>query len=408
MNNSTLLNCLVTLFSDTTSEYTDVLLQEDKPMMIFTPAGWTDMGIKSDSVAIRSFAMDLLHCKDEDALVDRLATGGACNMACTIERTHVRVDISLVSDQGMSHATMVGDPSMSVQRPVIEMVIRRHRAVQPLENLHFPQHLTEQLAYRNGLILVTGPSGAGKTSSCNSMLGWINTNTNSHIITIQDPIEGYQENINSVFSNKEVGRDVPSFEVAVYNALRQKPDVIFISELRDAETCRQALLAAQSALVIATTHAPNMEDGLTRLLNFFPKEELQYCRMLKSSLRCVISQALLPVDQRNKWAMFYEYVQGNNMILQESLSSGGDFSGLRNAMADRAVRDTQRATGALDSRLLGLVPMNGALARAIESKSVVKEDAYRASPDERNLTDVLTRLTDMASANVPIQKTAAA
>lgn len=374
----------------------DILLQEGASIRILTPRGWSDMGMLAQGFEMREAARDLLNCEDDSALFNQLATGGAANIACTVGSAHVRIDISLVSGMELHRPGGVGD-SFGRQSPILELVIRRHRDVKPLSDLAFPKHLVEQLGFRSGLILVTGAAGSGKTSSCASMLGHINENQAAHIITIQDPIEIWMPNKQSVFSNKEIGRDVPSFEVATYNAVRQKPDVIFISELRDSETCKQALIAAQSALVIATTHAPTLEDALTRVANFFTGEEAQCYRMLKSSIRCLIAQALVPIEAGAQWQMFYEYVAGNNEVLQECLSDNNGFIPLRAALSGRALNDASRATGgpATEPKHVGLVPMNGALARALMANAMEKEDAHRASPDRANLSEVHTRLLDV-------------
>lgn len=388
------------LFENSSMPYTDILVQDGQNIRIYNPGGWADLGIPVEREELQQFAQHLTGFKSIEALCASLVEHGACNVGCVVSNTRIRVDVSLMTGAG-GDVRMEGDggniyDSIQVQPPLLELVIRRHGEIIPVDRHRFPPQLLQALKQRSGLILVTGQAGSGKTSTCASLLDWINRETQSHIITIQDPIEHWHENQQSVFSNKEVGKDVPSFSVAAYNALRQRPDVIFISELRDRETCEQALYAAQSSLVIATTHAPCLEEGLERVLNFFPKEEIACYRSLRSSLRCVIAQALLPSDKNQGFTMFYEYVSGSNVVMQECLNNGKGFAPLRKALGTQTtfLTNPQGSDGGTDDikkQMVGLVPMNVALIRAVESDIVELVDARRASPDLQGFTTAHSR-----------------
>src|SRR3989338_3032071 len=146
-----------------------------------------------------------------------------------------------------------------------------------------------------GLILVTGPTGSGKTTTLASMLNFINENRECHIITIEDPIEYYHDHKKAVTTQREVGTDVPSFSEAVVKALRQDPDVILIGEMRDLATMEAAITAAETGhLVFATLHTTGAARTVDRIIDFFPAHQQPQIRaQLASTMIAVISQVLL-------------------------------------------------------------------------------------------------------------------
>jgi twitching motility protein PilT len=155
----------------------------------------------------------------------------------------------------------------------------------------------ERLANENrGLVLVTGATGSGKTTTLAAMLGHINATRQQHIVTIEDPIEVLHEDRGCIINQREVGLDTQSFGQALRRALRQDPDIILIGELRDAETAETALQAAESGhLVFSTLHTVDAAETISRLTEFFPAAKQQQIRsILAGVLRGVISQRLLP------------------------------------------------------------------------------------------------------------------
>ena len=163
-----------------------------------------------------------------------------------------------------------------------------------LSEIGFPDMIKDLLSRPRGLILVTGPTGSGKSTTLASMLDWINTNMEGHIITIEDPIEYYHEHKKSVVTQREVGTDVNSFDGAIRGAMRQDPDVILVGEMRDLETISAALTAAETGhLVLATLHTTGAARTIDRIVDVFPAETKEHIRtQLATSIVAVISQAL--------------------------------------------------------------------------------------------------------------------
>lgn len=164
------------------------------------------------------------------------------------------------------------------------------------EQIGLPKQLIELLSRPRGLILVTGPTGSGKTTSLATMLNYINENFAKHIITAEDPIEFVHPHKKSVVTQREVGQDVPSFSDAVIKALRQDPDVILIGEMRDLATMESAIRAAETGhLVFSTLHTTGAARTVDRIIDVFPAhQQLQVRVQLASTIVAVISQVLIP------------------------------------------------------------------------------------------------------------------
>ena len=176
-----------------------------------------------------------------------------------------------------------------------------------MEQLGLPPVTRELLFKPRGLILVTGPTGSGKSTTLASMLDVINQERNVHIITIEDPIEYYHESQQSIVTQREVGHDVPSFAEAIRRALRQDPDVILVGEMRDLETMQAAITAAETGhLVFATLHTTGAAATVDRIVDAFPMDQQEQVRtQLSVGLQAVISQLLLKrVDTTGRVAAF--------------------------------------------------------------------------------------------------------
>lgn len=183
------------------------------------------------------------------------------------------------------------------QRQVPGLVIRRIVSKIPtLEELRLPHILAELVSERRGIVLVTGMTGSGKSTTLASMLNYRNELEEGHILTIEDPIEYYHEHKKSVITQREVGVDTESYSMALKNALRQRPDVILIGEVRDAEVMEQALTIAETGhLCLATLHTNNAYQAIERIVNFFPEEFHNQVRLnLSMNLKAIVSQRLLP------------------------------------------------------------------------------------------------------------------
>lgn len=167
--------------------------------------------------------------------------------------------------------------------------------VHSLEELNAPATFKTIADNPRGIVLVTGPTGSGKSTTLAAMIDYINVNRAEHILTIEDPIEFVHKSKKSLVNQREVFRDTKSFSAALKSALREDPDVILVGELRDLETIRLALTAAETGhLVFGTLHTTSAAKTIDRVVDVFPGDEKEMVRsMLSESLRAVISQALL-------------------------------------------------------------------------------------------------------------------
>lgn len=163
-----------------------------------------------------------------------------------------------------------------------------------LREIGLPDTVKDMLKRPRGLILVTGPTGSGKSTTLASMVNWINENLEGHIITIEDPIEYYHEHKKCIVTQREVGADTPSFAEAIRGALRQDPDVILVGEMRDLETIEAAISAAETGhLVFGTLHTTGAARTVDRIVDAFPENTKEQIRtQLASSIIAVISQVL--------------------------------------------------------------------------------------------------------------------
>src|SRR4051812_10250604 len=184
------------------------------------------------------------------------------------------------------------------QRGLVSIVMRHIKSRPPtFEELKIESETLIKMAQaKDGILLVCGATGSGKSSTMAAMLNWINQNMDKHIVSIEDPIEYTFSDDKSLFQQREIGLDVPSFELAIKSVLRQNPDIILIGEMRDRETFETAISAAETGhLVFSTMHAATVAQSLTRLFEFFPPEEqIQARRAVAGSLRGFICQKLVP------------------------------------------------------------------------------------------------------------------
>jgi len=189
------------------------------------------------------------------------------------------------------------------QRSYVGAVLRRIETLIPtLEDLRVSKILYEFALIQRGLVIVAGATGAGKSSTLAAMIGYRNKNTKGHIITIEDPIEFVHQHHNCIVTQREVGIDTDSYEIALKNALRQVPDVILIGEIRSRETMEYAVSFAETGhLCLATLHANNANQALDRIINFFPTNaQPQLWIDLSLNLKAIVLQQLIPTINKKE------------------------------------------------------------------------------------------------------------
>ena len=214
------------------------------------------------------------------------------------ERCQRELQESGSADFGFAFGTLARfRVSIFKQRGFISMVLRQipNDKLTP-EQLGLPEAVIKLVLRPRGLVLVTGPTGSGKSTTLASLINFINENHDHHIVTIEDPIEFYHEHIKSTINQREVGVDVPSFSEAIRRALRQDPDCILVGEMRDLETISAAISAAETGhIVFGTLHTNSAQGTVNRLIDAFPGNLQDQIRtQLSTSLLGVVAQTLVP------------------------------------------------------------------------------------------------------------------
>ncbi len=227
------------------------------------------------------------------------------------------------------------------QRGSVAAVIRFiANDIPALASLSLPPVLSDLMLEKRGLVLMVGATGAGKSTTLASMIDHRNTNMSGHILTIEDPIEYLFKNKRSVVNQREVGADTQSIQVALKNALRQAPDVIFIGEIRDRETMTAAIAYSQTGhLCLATMHANNSYQALNRILSFYQVEVRQtMLGDLASALKAIVSQRLLRTIAETRTPAVE--IMMNTKLVAEMIEKG-DFSGILDAMEHSMAEGSQ-------------------------------------------------------------------
>jgi twitching motility protein PilT len=246
-----------------------------------------------------------------------------------------------------------------------------------LREIGLPDKVKELLFRPRGLIVVTGPTGSGKSTTLASMVNYINENREGHIITIEDPIEYYHDHKRSIVTQREIGVDVPSFSEAIRRALRQDPDVILVGEMRDLETIEAAISAAETGhLVFATLHTNGAAKTIDRIVDAFPANMKDMIRtQLASSIQAVISQVLVKKIGGGRIAGF------EIMINTTSIASL-----IRENKTFRINSDIQ--TGAS----LGMITLDTHLMSLVNRELVAADEALEVAQDPVVMREKLTQM----------------
>jgi twitching motility protein PilT len=230
-----------------------------------------------------------------------------------------------------------------------------------LESLNLPPNLRHLAEARQGLVLVTGPTGCGKSSTLAALVDLINTHRHVHVVTIEDPIEFVHSNRQSIIEQIEVGQDAPDFAGSIRSILRQNPDVILAGEMRDAETMATVLTAAETGhLVLSTLHTNDTSQAVSRILDSFPTaNQPQIRQQLSLALLAVVAQQLVPAADKN---LRYPAVE----ILMAS-------SGVRSLI--RKGEDHQLYSAISTGRGEGMISMEQSLAELMRAGRISRETA---------------------------------
>lgn len=240
-----------------------------------------------------------------------------------------------------------------------------------LDKLGLPEVLKDVVMTKNGLVIMVGGTGSGKSTSLAAMLDYRNANTYGHIITIEDPIEYVHPHKNCVIMQREVGVDCDDWEIALKNTLRQAPDVILLGEIRDKDTMEFGIAFAETGhLAMATLHANSSNQALDRIINFFPEErKMQLLMDLSLNLKAVISQRLLKTVDGKGRAAAIEILLNSPLI--SDLILKGEVHEIKSIMAK--------------SNELGMKTFDQALFDLYEADKIKLEDALRSADSMNEL-----------------------
>jgi twitching motility protein PilU len=269
--------------------------------------------------------------------------------------------------------------SAFTQRDSAGMVMRRiENEIPDAESLHLPLILKEMIMEKRGLILFVGATGTGKSTSLAALIKHRNQNSNGHIITIEDPIEFQHPHLGCIITQREVGIDTASYEVALKNTLRQAPDVILIGEIRTRETMQNAITFAETGhLCLSTLHANNANQALERILHFFPDEAHGQLLMdLSLNLKGIVAQQLIKrSDGKGRYPAVEILI---NTPLAKDFIREGEIHKLKDLMKD--------------SRELGMQTFDQALFDLYVAGKISYDDALN-SADSRNEVRLMIKLS---------------
>jgi len=244
--------------------------------------------------------------------------------------------------------------------------------IRSLEELDLPSRIKDFAKWRTGLVLVTGPTGSGKSTTLAAIIDYINAHFAQKIITIEEPVEFTHANKKSIISHREVGKDTVSFASGLRTAIKSDANIILVGEMRDRETIELALTASEMGiLVFGTLHTNSAAKTIDRIIDAFPPNRKNQIRtILANCLKAIIAQQLIPsVDKARRWAAYEILIR--NQALGNIIQSG----------------ETVRLTNEIQTnRGLGMILMDDSLMELLKDKKITREDAFLKAIDKSKFT----------------------
>jgi twitching motility protein PilT len=323
---------------------------------------------------------DVVRVSDEIITAPAMEQMAASLMSASQREEFVRarsIDFAFTADSGVRYRANVFR-----QRSTTAMSIRRlDNSFRSFQDLTLPQGLRELSEFPHGLVLVTGPTGSGKSTTLATLIHQINMQRRCHIITIEDPLEFLHENQKALVRQRELHTDVPTFAAAIRAALREDPDVLLVGEMRDLETIRTALVAAETGhLVFSTLHTNDVVSTVSRIVTVFPAEEQNVVReQVSRVLRAVVSQRMLLRQDAEGRVPAMEIMRVTPAVA--NLIRVGDLEQIYSVMQ----------TGGNDGMLL----LEQSLAVLLSRGLISREEALRVCRDPRILDSRLRRVQEM-------------
>jgi twitching motility protein PilU len=339
-----------------------------------------------DSATIMGLFGEVLTEKQMNEFLEELEFNGAYNMPGT-------------GNFRLSCFRQKGSPAMVVRYIPSD--------IPDFDTLNLPPVLTEVIMEKRGLILMVGATGSGKSTTLTSMIDYRNARKTGHILTLEDPVEFIFQNKKSIVNQREVGSDTKAFHIALKNALRQAPDVIFIGEVRDKDTMSQAIAYAQSGhLCMATLHANNSYHAMSRIISFYPLENRPALLAdLGVTLKCVISQRLVKKPDGGR-APAVEVLLNSRYIAE--LIEKGDLGEIKDAMEKSMVPGSQTFEQCLYQLYSsGVITLEEALANADSANNLQQVINNAAAPGAAKEADGATPPAEKPGAAPDYTKSAA-
>ncbi len=326
--------------------FSDIHIERGHPVMARTPSGWVPTGF--DNVVTDIDLNNLIRDFDPTQVN---TVGNASRMEAAATHKGIRLRCSVYGVQG----------GMAVAATIRKLP----SSPASLEELGLPMSVDSFVNATRGLLLVCGPTGAGKTTTLAAIIDRINETRAAHVLTIEDPIEYVFPWKKAIISQRQVGADVPSFAEGLHGAMRQRPDVILIGEIRDRETAETALRAGESGhFVMGTTHARDATSAISRFLSFFEEDRASKAQALAANLVGVIAQAL-PATRKGDATLAAEVLHVRDPLVVKAITDQ------RFSEIDDALRG---------GKLPQCIDMNAVLLRKVRNNEITPEAALSVSP----------------------------